>query len=379
MALLLVLVSCEDWNPLGPESDADTDTDVDTDTDADADTDVDPVDPDPPSPGTWTMSPHPCVGNRTDTMLVEGSTIWVGCGTTYDGFGLWRSTNSGGTWLEVAPNVLDSWRINDIHRSPDGDLYLAGIDTNGDGRGARLNSADQVEELLQNNGQLWNAMVTGSVRTTPSGDIAFESLNGTDVAFKGAGNPSFQDAYPWWVNGISKQILDLEAVGEDFYGCGSTISSPPVVFLPPPDGREGFQMAQVELTTAFDGELWDIHVDDDGILVAGVDQDENVGVLFVSGDNPIMASDWTMVRVESLYPGERTWLRGICRQGDKAYAVGEFSITEDALMLGSDNGGHSWYTVPLPDDTRALHVCAFDDDGTVHVAGADGFYGRYQP
>lgn len=372
VALLMLLVSCDDWDPFVSEGDADTDVDADTDTD------VDPIDPDPPSPGTWSVFAHPCVGDRTDTMLVEGNTIWVGCGTTYDGRGLWRSTNAGSTWSMVAPTVLDSWRINDIFRADDGYLYLAGVDVDGDGRGARYDGSD-VEILFENTGLLWTSMVTGSVRATASGDIVFESLNGSGVAYREGGTNVFTEASEWWANGETKQILDLEILEEDFYGCGSTIGSPPVVFLPLTREREGFEMRQLELTEDFDGELWDIVVDGDGILAVGADQDDDIGTIFTSrSTSPFDASEFSLYKADAHY-STTTWFRGACRRGSTAYAVGELSTSGDGFMVGSDNGGFSWYPIPLPADTRGVHVCHIDSDGTVHVAGAEGFYGRYEP
>ncbi|MCA9570185.1 MAG: hypothetical protein KC656_20215 [Myxococcales bacterium] len=379
-----LLGSCDAWDTfISPaESDTDVDTDADADVDTDTDADTDPVDPDPPQPGTWTVRPHPCVGGRTDTMLVEdgGSTIWVGCGTTVEGRGLWRSRNGGISWNEVNPGVLDSWRINDLQRAADGNLYFAGIEVDGTGRGGFVNSSDQVTVLLVNAGQLWNAMVTGSVRRTPAGDIAFESLNGTDVAYRGSGDAAFSDAYPWWTFGESKQILDLEIVGEDFYGVGSTIASPPVVFLPPPNGRDGFQMSQLELDTTFDGELWDLFITTDRqLLAAGVDQVENVGVVFMSGDDMYDDEQWSQFRAESLWPGSATWFRGVCRGPQTIYAVGELSIPSLGIIAASDDDGASWYPVALPVDTGAVNACHVQSDGIVHVAGADGFYATYEP
>lgn len=346
-------------------------------TETPADTDTDVVDRSPPPPGTWTVHDHPCRGHRTDTMLVEPDVVWVGCGTNADGRGLYRSVDDGVSW-EGVPALRD-WRVNDLFRGTDGLLYIAGIDRSGHGRGAVLDGKDVLNELLVSTGQLWNSMNTGSVRRTPKGDIVFESLPGTNAAYRAAGDAIFSDATEWWTRGGSKQILDLEVVAEDFYGCGSTIANPPVVFLPPKNGRRRFQMTPVELRDDFDGELWDIHVQDGQIVVAGVDQDADVGVVFVSGDDPFEASSWRQFRAEAFYPSQSTWFRGVCRGKGTIYAVGELSSSGRGIVLASDDAGDSWYPIQLPNRTGAVHVCHVDDAGTVHVAGAAGFYGRYAP
>src|SRR5690606_19962550 len=70
-------------------------------------------------------------GYRTDALHYDADamTAWVGCGTTTSGFGLYRSTDGGVSWEapETEPaGALAAFRVNDISRSSDGKLYLAG-------------------------------------------------------------------------------------------------------------------------------------------------------------------------------------------------------------------------------------------------------------
>ncbi|MCA9568465.1 MAG: hypothetical protein KC656_11505 [Myxococcales bacterium] len=370
---------------------------VDTDTDdGDVDDYVEVVErstsPLDPFDDHWIVRPHPCVGSKTDTLLVEddGDTLWVGCGTTTNGTGLYHSGDAGVTWAAFTattpvPFFFDSWRVNDISRAPDGKLYIAGNDTQSLARVVSLDTTTGlVGEVLTGQGQLWNNMVVGTFRQTPGGDEVAESQNGTDSAFRASTAVSFVDGYNWWTNGTSKQILDLEVFGEDFYGVGSTIANPPVVFLPPqpPAVRTGFQMTQVQLANGifeYDGELWDIHVDDDGILVAGVNQDADHGVVYISGSDPYSAATWTYWGANAMFPSLASWFDGVCRAGTRILAVGRFSVTQDGVAVYSDDNGVTWTELALPPDTGPISNCRGFDDGSVRFSGADGFYAIWLP
>ena len=178
------------------------------------------------------------------------------------------------------------------------------------------------------------------------------------------------------------KILDLAAHGEGIYGCGSTIAQPPVVFLPTKEpGRFGFEA--VSLATGFDsyrGELWSLDVDAAGIVVGGVNQDANVGMVYVSGADPYRVEDWRALDASTvvLDPDEPTWIRGVCRAGADLVAVGEYSRLGEGIVLRSRDNGLSWSdeTAGLGQDVPALQRCQVFSDGTVVVAGADGFFAR---
>lgn len=342
----------------------------------------------------WTVVPHPCVGNRTDAMLVEdgGETVWVGCGTTNPGTGLYVSTNAGSTWgpyEETTPvaGFFSSWRVDDLSRGADGLLYVAGRDTNSSARVVSVTPAGEIVEVLTGSGQLWNQMEVGTFRMTLGGERVAESLTGTDTAYQAANAPGFSNGGEWWTSGSGGQILDLEVFGEDLYGVGSTIGQPPVVYLPPAEGRVGWQMTPVVLAEGvfgYDGELWDVHVDGTGpggIVVAGVNQDDDYGVVYVSGTNPYIPSDWTRFNADSLFPPatEPTWMNGVCRAGDRIIAVGRFSNTNDGLVIYSDDEGVTWSQLEVPPMTRRLDNCTGDTSGTFWVTGGSGFFGIYAP
>ncbi|MEQ1501544.1 MAG: hypothetical protein ABMB14_04905 [Myxococcota bacterium] len=361
------------------DADADADSDADADTDSDADTDTDA--------GGWTFSAHPCVGNRTDALWADDQdTLWVGCGTTATGYGLFRSTDGGLGWTspDTSPSgFFDAMRVDSVSRSSDGLLYVAGI--HGAEQVVSVDTSVEpyvVSEVFTSTSQVWNTFQVGSFRRAPSGLAVAESLNGYGLAIRPGDAAPFEDAYG---AAGSHQILDLVEYDGSFYGVGSTISEPPIVFLPPPGGHdpaESFALVPVELVSgvsAFDGELWGIAVDAGGIAVAGVNQDADVGYVFVSGADPTQASTWSALDVSSVVGDEPTWMRGICRSGATIVAVGEYSRRAEGLILRSDDGGGSFTDVTPSDEVAVppLHECVVFDDGDLIVTGADGFVGSY--
>lgn len=190
----------------------------------------------------------------------------------------------------------------------------------------------------------------------------------------------------WSQTGTSYQILDMVLHDDEFYGAGSTIIQPPHVFLPPRAGQDsanGFALVPVQLVDGigrFSGELWGIDADDAGVVVAGVNQDRNVGVVFVSGDDPYDAGQWSLLDVSTLVGDEFTWMRGVCRNGDTIVAVGEYSIRADGLVLRSEDGGDTWADVTPADlDVPSVHRCHVFEDGATLITGAGGFVGRFDP
>ncbi|MEZ4323386.1 MAG: hypothetical protein R3F61_38330, partial [Myxococcota bacterium] len=368
-------------------SPVDTDTD-DGDVDDFTEVTVRGTDPTEPFDDHWRVWSHPCAGNRTDALLVEdaGDTVFVGCGTVTTGTGLYTSTDAGATWGPISTTpvgFLASWRVNTLQRGDDGLLYVGGIDTTGIGRVVSVSPTGAIASVLENAGQTWNAMTVGTFRRTPSGDMVAESLTGYDTAFRGAADAAFVDGDHWETDGSNFQILDLENVGEDFYGVGSTINEPPVVFLPPVGGRTGFQMTPVVLASgifAYSGELWDLHVDGDGLVAVGVDQGADRGVIFTNdGVDPYQASNWLRFDAATLIPNDATWFRGACRAGDRTVAVGEYSALADGLVVISDDGGTTWEELALPTGTGPVQRCTGSADGSIRFAGSDGFYAIFTP
>lgn len=369
--LLLALAGCEDL--LTTTSSSSTATPTGTATlpvTTDGEQPPEPSDADP-----WSMTFHPCFGNRTDTMWFDDRDhVWVGCGSTTEGTGLYESQDGGRTWSTIT-GYFDTFRVSSISRSDDGLLYVAGTDTTGGDRVVAMDDDYLVTPVFESGGQVWNTFHVGTFRRNGDGLAVAESLTGTGAVARFEDGDRFEDASDWTGGGSSYQILDLVLHDDEFYGVGSTISQPPMVFLPPPGGQDaatGFRLAQLQLAD-FDGELWGLDVDDAGVVAAGVDQDADVGVIFTSGPDPYDLAAWRTTYLGDLFRSDPTWMRGACRNDDVVVAVGEFSRDGAALVLRSDDAGATWDDVtPHYLHPPSVHRCEVFADGSVVIAGAEG-------
>jgi photosystem II stability/assembly factor-like uncharacterized protein len=325
----------------------------------------------------WQFSSHPCFGNRTDaTWFDDRDTVWVGCGSTTDGKGLFRSDDGGATWAS-AGTWFTQFRVSSIQRADDGLLYVAGIDTTSPLRVVTLADDGTVTQVLSAGDQVWNSFHVGSFRRNSAGLMVAESLTGTQLLTSDDGAP-FQDAGQWWGGGSeSFQVLDLVLHDDAFYGVGSTISQPPYVYLPPAGGQTadafGFEIMELSSGPApFDGELYGIAVDGSGLVVGGVDQDHDVGWVFWTGSDP-----WAGVAglevTSFLGAGEPTWVRGVCRDGATMVAVGEYSRKGTGFVLRTTDGGSTW-TDLTPGELPPVSKCTLFDDGELVVTGAEGLF-----
>jgi hypothetical protein len=229
-----------------------------------------------------------------------------------------------------------------------------------------------VESVFVAASQTWNNFQVGSFRRTESGLAVAESLTGVDLAFRTSDTEPFQDGYGWWGAGAGPQILDLVEFDGDLFGCGSTINTPPHVFLP--NGGPAPGLASVPLTDAFRGELWGLAVDADGIVAVGVDQEAADGTIFLAPVDASEAGDFELVRFSTWFGDTSTWARGVCRDGASIAVVGEFSQRGEGIVLLSEDGGESFEDV-TPDGAPSLDRCVWAADGALHVAGGSGFYG----
>lgn len=337
-----------------------------------------------PSTG-WALRSHPCVGNRTDALhRDDDGTLYVGCGSTTTGLGLFVSTNDGASWDEptTTPNgFFDTWRVLDVSRSADDLLYVAGIDT---ASSRRVVSADTsggswaLEEVYNAGSTVGTAFTVGTFRRQADGRAVAESLNGTDIQARASDTDDWQDVSSWGEDFGGLQILDLEMYNGEFYGVGSTISQPPYLFLPQTSGT-GFGFRVIRLSPegigSYRGEMWGVAVDEGGIVAGGVNQDRDVGMIYALDD----ATSTTLrtFDVSLLFPDDATWIRGVCRRGETLYAVGELTAEAEGLVLRSENNGGTWANVTPDTGNPAdpfppVHRCLVAGDDRVFIAGADG-------
>jgi hypothetical protein len=393
MGLLLAATGCEFIEIADDTVDTDTDvvpgpldpTEIDPGGDPTQPIEVDPLTTDASG---WTWGRHPCVGHRTDTMVRDANDrYWIGCGSTAEGNGLFYSDDEGQTWLTPVTEpaaYFDRYRVNDLWIAPSGLLYAAGRNTGIDARNrdgivavSTTLSPTPVDTVFEIGDEIWNSFPVGTYRADADGVEVAESLTGIDLMIREPGGP-WENGVPWTPSGEGFQLLDMEVHDGDLYGCGSTINQPPTVFVPIPEATIPFVLQDVPLASSFTGELWDLVVDDRGVLAVGVDQDADVGILVMSdGGDPQDPSSYSGIRLDSWF-SQATWLQGVCRRGDEIVAVGRYSRTDNALALRSTDGGQSWEDI-TPDDTPALYVCEIREDGRLVVTGAEGVFGVRTP
>ena len=411
-ALLMLILSafgCDDEDPADGDADADSDADSDSDGDADSDSDGDAdsdsdgdadadgdgdadadgdgdadADADADGDGEWTFYMHDCFGNRTDTLWVDDDgTIFVGCGSTTEGDqGFYFSTDGGETWQAPETNprgFFETWRVWDISRSDDGLLYIAGRNTSNDQRVVSVDTSGgtwDVELELEAGTSVGWSFEVGGFRRTAAGMAVAESSTGTDILYRTGDGEDWADGSAWDDDFGGLQILQLAEYDGEFYGCGSTISNPPYLFVP---ASSGFGFGVIQLANGiseYNGEMWGIDVDEGGVVVGGVNQERDVGMIYA------LPPDHATVRtmdISTFYPDDPTWIRGVCRNGDHLVAVGEFSMEGEGLVLESEDAGSSWIpiTPEMADPEEifpSVHRCTILDDGTIYVTGANGMF-----
>lgn len=342
---------------------------------------------------TWLLSTHPCPGgNRTDALWRDADgTLWVGCGTNATGYGLFLSEDGGSQWRAAVTEpreALDGFRVNSISRTHTGELAVAGFKASSREMVIRLKTDDEpmpVTPVLVGVNQVGRQFHVGTYRELSDGRAIAESLNGVDLLYRpSAGIGS--SASDWTrVQSLSSQILDLTVHDDAFYGCGSAINQPPRLFLPPVTPASEpweFEQRLPTTVTGWDGELWGLAVSDHRLVAVGVDQDQNIGKILVSGPDPYLASGYLEHSLPDIVGpgGIGTWARGVCMRGDRIVAVGERQPLGSAtgLVVLSDDGGQSFRNVTPVGVTGSASRCVIEPDGTVVVAGAAGFVGVLQ-
>ena len=313
---------------------------------------------------------HPCSGNRTDAVHVDSAdTFYVGCGSTTNGEGLYVTNDRGSTWESVRD--FEAFRVTDIHRGVDGVLYISGTGPNGQ-RVNALEADGSITRVMEAGTQVWSSFQVGTFVVRPDGSAIAESLTGSDLAFRPSATAPFEDAYPWWTGPDSYQVLDATLHEGRIVGVGSTISQPPVYFEQD-ESLSGFKMNDVVLDDN-DGELWSIDSDGSNLILGGVDQNIDVGVIYWSNSTSdrLNPDGWFAYDLRDLFE-EPTWVRGVCRDGDRMLAVGELTQTAEGILVESIDGGDTWRNI-TPTDAPPLSECVFAE-GRLVVAGAEGWIG----
>lgn len=344
------------------------------------------------SANTWLTSTHPCPGTlRTDALFRDDDgTLWVGCGSNAVGYGLFQSVDGGNQWqaAPVSPaNALSAFRVNSITRGIDGRLKIAGFNATTREMVLALNTNSAapypVSQVLVGVPQVGRQFHVGSYRERQASATAIhaiaEALNGVDLLLSTAGQGS--SAADWYSTTSNSQILDLIVAEGRFWGAGSSISEPPQLLLPPLNAAASlaFTIAQPQLVSPWDGELWGLAVNAQRLVAVGVDQDNDLGKILVSGPDPRDMGDYLEHSMSQVIgaPSARTWARGVCMQGDRIVVVGERQplTASSGKVLLSEDGGIQFNDITPGGATASVSKCLFEPDGTLIVVGAGGFVG----
>ncbi len=331
----------------------------------------------------WVERSHTCPGiNRVDALhLDDDGALWLGCGSGNVGNGLFRSTDEGQSWSQPVSS-LSTMRVTSISRGGDGALYVGG--TASGVMAVRVDTAASpmtATDFLTPVNTVGRQFIVGGLRVRADGTALAESLNGTDLLYRPASTTG-ASASEWTEASASlapvRQMLDLILVDGRFVGAGSTIAQPPVLFLPSrAAAADPWAFEQIELSSRFDGELWGVAADAQRLVAVGVDQDADVGKIFVSGADRYEVADYTSHDVSALVGREKTWARGVCMRGQRVVVVGEVQPLRDdtGFVLLSDNGGESFTNITPPGVGGSVSKCAVRADGSIVAAGAGGWVG----
>lgn len=323
-------------------------------------------------------SPHPCADYRVNTLLAEDDTnvFWLGCGEGSAGFGLFHSEDAGTTWSSpqtLPPDYFETFRVMSIQRAADDFLYVAGTQSPGSDMVVQVDTRSfpfTVTPILERGNLIGTTFSVGTFLRNSEGVSVAESLTGTDVMARASDSQDFEVIDSPLTDGSGLQILDLELDSDDFYGVGSTIADPHVVMLPPGTPDAVFALQPVSFETI--GTLWDLSVHDGQIFAAGVEEEENFGIIYTSGADAYNVSMWSMTDARTVVgDGRTTRFYGTCRRGDVLIALGDYSQSSDGLALLSRDGGASWTDI-TPQDSPILGECAIRSDGVAFIFGGRG-------
>ncbi len=343
--------------------------------------------------GQWVVHTHPCPGfSRTDALHRDpDGTLWVGCGTTQNGTGLYVSFDGGPTWQKVTTNPADTlseFRVNAIVRGHDGALYAGGVDTRlgSNNRVLRVNTGGTMPypttTILVATPQVGRQFTVGNYAELSDGRSLAESLTGFDKLFRPS--PTTPPAASNWTipSASLDQFTQMIVHNDGFYAAGSRINVPPKVFLPPRNSSaQPWDLVEVILDPSFDGEMWGIAANNDRVVAVGVNQDTNTGMIYVSSGDPYDAGNYQAHELPDIIGtgGTGTWARGVCMRGNLIVVVGERQPLSGSTgrVMASSNGGTSFTNITPPSPPETVSRCAIAPDGQVTVAGAAGFIGLW--
>jgi hypothetical protein len=340
---------------------------------------------------TWTIYSHDCPGpSRTDALHRDADgTLWVGCGTNQLGYGLFRSSDGGANWTEVTvspPDLLFQFRVNDINRGHDGALYAAGTNQNSFNMVLRIDTGSSLpyaaEASLIGTNQVGRVFPVGTYDELADGRALATSETGTPQLYRP--NATTGPSAGLWTIPPSPlfQILDMTVRNDEFVGVGSTIAERPRVFLPPlGPGALPYEFVIVELSTSWTGEMWAVAANQQRVVAAGINQNANIGTIFVSQGSPYNSANYLVHEFPDIVGagGVGTWARGACMQDDFIVVVGERQPlgSNTGLAVASDDGGQTFFNITPSPSSESLSRCEIAPNGLVIVAGASGFIGLW--
>jgi hypothetical protein len=341
--------------------------------------------------GDWTISAHPCPGaSRTDALQKDADgTLWVGCGTTATGTGLYVSFDEGDSWQTVTTspaNLVADFRVITLTRGHDGALYASGRDTKSVNRSVRLDTSGSMPYPTTANlirvQSVGRSFDVGGYAELADGRALAASDTGVDKLYRpdSTTGPSAGD---WTITSPSSEVyIDLVAFNDGFYAAGSRINIPPRVFLPPTaPSAEPWELVEVILDPSFDGEMWGIAANDQRVVAVGVNQDTDQGKIYVSTGDPYVPANYTEFFLSDItQDGESpSWARGVCMRGDIIVVVGERQPlgSNTGRVVISTDGGQSFDDITPKSSAESITRCAIAESGLVTVVGAGGFVGRY--
>ncbi|OAB63115.1 hypothetical protein AY599_18065 [Leptolyngbya valderiana BDU 20041] len=341
----------------------------------------------------WQITSHPCPGaSRTDALQKDSDgTLWVGCGTTASGIGLFTSPDGGDSWQAVTTSpadVVDEFRVTTLTRGHDGALYAGGIDTTAGTnlRVVRLDTSGAMPypttATLTSVAQVGRQFTVGSYAELSDGRALADSLTGFDRLYR-PDAVTGASAADWDAPSTGlESFVDLIAFNDGFYAAGSRINIPPRIFLPPTaPGAEPWELVEVILDPAYDGEMWGIAVNSQRVVAVGVNQDSDQGRIYVSSGDPYVAANYNDFFLSEITQDgmDASWARGVCMRGDTIVVVGERQPlgSNTGRVVISTDGGQSFDDITPKSSSESITRCAIAESGLVTVVGAGGFVGRY--